>query len=203
MLSHRLRKLTDLLHFTIASEEGPLGTLAGIAFDPDAWSVEHVVAADPAEARESLIVPVRFFHAIDDKSRELRFSTDSGVLLSASGYRTGRVSGSPLFDAASLLGRTLHGCDRAVGEVQDMLVNIDSWKLRYLVVQTGGHRVLTDVEWCSSVDGGRGRVVVDLPAAAILEAPPYPGLEQLSSGHEEALYRHYTRRRYATNSGTV
>ncbi len=198
MTSHHLRHLKDLLHRTVSSEDGALGRLAGIAFDSVAWKVDHVIVSDPQQSREPLIVPVQFFRSIDDERRQLHFDVAGKVLLSAGSYGSGNVEGLPLFDAAGLLGRTLYGRDEPAGKIHDLLVNVDSWKLRYLVVQTGAGQVLTDVEWCSALDRD-GRLTIDLPAAAVAAAPPYPGLEALSSGYEEMLYRHYTSRKYATD----
>ncbi len=82
-------------------------------------------------------------------------------------------------------------------------MNVDVRRLRYLVIETGSRCVLTDIEWCSSFDDCKGRPIVDLPAEAITTAPPYQALEELCSGYEEALYRHYTSRAYMIESGVA
>ena len=203
MTSHHLRQLRDLLRFSVVSEDGPLGRLTGLVLDPADWKIRHAVVADEGADGESVMVPVRFFRSIADKRGELHFDIAGEVLLSPGGLRGGGLAQPPLVDAMNVLGRKVAGCDEAAGLIEDLIVNIDSWQLRYLVIQTVTGRVLTDVEWCASFGGEGPGVSLDLPAAAVTAAPPYHGLDELSIGDEEVLYRHYTSRKYATEANAA
>ncbi|MGD8978043.1 MAG: hypothetical protein PVG91_10600, partial [Gammaproteobacteria bacterium] len=162
MTSHHLRQLRDLLQFTVITEGGPLGKLAGLLFDPADWKIRNVIVAERGNDREPVRVPVRFFRSIDDERRELFFDVAGEVLLSHGDHQISGPSHSPPIDAASVLGRSIAGCDDVAGSIDDLLVNIDVWQLRYLVVRTDSGRVLTDVEWCSSFDGDSRCLRLDL-----------------------------------------
>ncbi len=203
MTSHHLRQLQDLLRFTVVSEDGPLGKLAGLVFDPADWQIRHAVVAAQGTNREPVLVPIRFFRSIADKRKELHFDIAGEVLLSPGGLRGGRLAQPPLADAANMLGWLVAGRDEPAGRIDDIVVNIDIWRLRYLVVRTDAGRVLTDAEWCSSFRGSGPCVTLDLQAAAVTGAPPYQGLDELSIGDEEVLYRHYTSRKYAGDGGVA
>ena len=203
MTSHHLRQLRDLLQFTVVSEGGPLGKLAGLLFDPADWTIRNVIVAERGNDREPIRVPVRFFRSIVDERRELCFDVAGEVLLSHGDQQIGGLSHSALIDAASVLGRSVAGCDDVAGSIDDLIVNIDVWQLRYLVVRTDAGRVLTDVEWCSSFDGDSPCLMLDLPAEAVTGAPPYKGLDELCIGYEELLYRHYTSRKHAGDGGVA
>lgn len=203
MTRHHLRQLRDLLHFTVVSEGGPLGKLAGLIFDPADWTIRNVIVAERGNDREPIRVPVRFFRSIVDERRELCFDVAGEVLLSHGDHQIGGPPQSPAIDAADLPGRSVAGCDDVAGSVDDLIVNVEVWQLRYLVVRTDAGRVLTDVEWCSSFDGDSPCLVLDLPAAAVTGAPLYEGLDKLCIGYEELLYRHYTSRKNAGDGGVA
>ena len=103
-----------------------------------------------------------------------------------------------IMDAAALLGRSVEGCDDVAGTVENLLVNVSAWQIRYLVIRANEQLALTDIEWCSSCGGDSGPLRIDRPAAAVASAPPYQDLSELCSGYEEALYRHYTSRAFDT-----
>ena len=62
-------------------------------------------------------------------------------------FRPDTLSGSRRFDACTLIGRTVHGRDGPAGRLGDLLINVELWVLRYLVIDTDERRVLTDIEW--------------------------------------------------------
>jgi hypothetical protein len=107
-------------------------------------------------------------------------------------YRPDTLAGSTQYDAVELIGRPIEGEDARAGRIVDLLVNVQTWQLRYFVIAAGQRLVLTDVEWASSLTKGGDEVRLDLPAGAVATAPRYEGLGELCSGYEEALYRHYT-----------
>ena len=184
------------LQATLISVAVQIGTVSSVgAFDPADWAIRSAVVANHLTLRESIQVPIGLFRALADEREELYFDDACDAVLPADG-----PGQTLLADAADLLGRSVAGGgDQVAGSIDDLLVNIDLWKLRYLVVSTGPGRVLTDIEWCASV-GGEGQCLsIDLPAAAVTGAPPFEGLDRLCIGYEEELYRHYTSRKYVSD----
>lgn len=196
MITHHLRKVTDLCAYTVVGAGDPLGMLSGLVFSPDNWHVRHFVIMGESLPRKPVVLPTQLFRAILDDSRKLEVDVSAPALRSAAEYRPAQLAGSNLFDAAGLIGRRLDGSDTSAGKVADLLVNVHVWALRYFLIDTPSGRVPVDVEWCSSLDADQDGISVDLPAQAIATAPPYQGLGEFCSGYEQALYRHYTSRSY-------
>ena len=171
-ITHHLREVRDLCGYRIVGASRPLGTLSGLVFDPVTWKVGRFVVYRGDMQRDRVMVPVQRFRSIDDGRRELLVEAPDATLDSAEPYRPERLAGARLIDTSSLIGKTLDGRDGPVGTISDLLVNVDVWTLRYLIVESGSKRALTDIEWCSSLNDGK-RPCIDLPAEAIATAPPY------------------------------
>ncbi len=94
----------------------------------------------------------------------------------------------------------IHATDGEIGHVTDMLVDDDTWAIRYLIVNTShwwaGHHVLIAPQWIESVSWAEGRVSVDLSREAVRRAPPYDQAVQLNRQQEQSTYEHYGRHGY-------
>lgn len=203
MIRHHLRELRDLCNYSVIGVAGIRPVLTGLVFDAQDWSIRSFVVNRNAPEREPVVVPQSCFRSLDDDRRELRLDLDDQFLDSAERFRPEALVKSTKFDAVTLIGQTIDGRNGPAGKVSDLLINVDLWVLRYFVIDTDSRRVLTDIEWASSLAQGKERLVVDLPAEAIATAPPYEHLSKLSTGDEEALYRHYTRTAYICQDGVA
>lgn len=200
IIKHHLREVRDLCSYRIVGTSQALGTLSGLVVDPESWKVAGFLISRRSEPGDPHVIPVQSFRTIDDAQRTLEIGQPGEGLRSAQPGRPDTpASGQPV-DTSAIIGRSIDGRDGPAGRIVDLLVNVNVWELRYLVIESESRRVLTDIEWCSSVNEGKKRPRVDLPAVAINTAPPYQALEELCSGYEEALYRHYTNRAYVAES---
>jgi uncharacterized protein YrrD len=99
-------------------------------------------------------------------------------------------------------GYHIHASDGDIGHVQDLLVEEDSWAIRYMVVNTSnwwmGHQVLVAPQWVSGVHWSDETVTVDLSREKIQTAPIYDTTEALNREREISLYGHYGREGYWT-----
>jgi sporulation protein YlmC with PRC-barrel domain len=99
-----------------------------------------------------------------------------------------------------IVGYHIEAQDGDIGHVDDVLVDDQSWALRYLIVNTsnwwGGHLVLVSPQWVDAVSWPDSKVSVGLTRQAVQEAPPYNPDERLTRDHEDAIYRHYGRPDY-------
>ena len=90
--------------------------------------------------------------------------------------------------------------DGEIGHVQGMLVDEQSWAIRYLVANTSnwwmGHQVLVSPEWITDVLWLERRVTIDLTRQAIQDAPPYDAARALDRPEESLVYGHYGRAGY-------
>ncbi|MEP7244471.1 MAG: PRC-barrel domain-containing protein [Gammaproteobacteria bacterium] len=90
--------------------------------------------------------------------------------------------------------------DGDIGHVQSLLVDEESWAIRYLVVNTSnwwlGHEVLITPRWIKDVSWSSATVTVDLSRQAIKDAPPYNSATQMDRKLETDIHEHYGRPGY-------
>jgi len=97
-------------------------------------------------------------------------------------------------------GYHIEAMDGEVGHVQGMLVDEESWAIRYLIVNTSnwwlGHQVLVAPEWIADVSWTDQKVMIDLTRQAIQDAPAYDPALLPDRAHEGLVYEHYGRDGY-------
>jgi hypothetical protein len=97
----------------------------------------------------------------------------------------------------------VHATDGDIGHVKSMLVDEETWAIRYLVLDTSnwwlGHQVLIAPQWIQNVSWPDARVAVDLTRQAVKDAPPYDPVGRLERQQEAGIYEHYRRAGYWTD----
>ena len=90
--------------------------------------------------------------------------------------------------------------DGDIGHLQGMLVDEETWAIRYLIVNTSnwwlGHEVLIAPQWIRDVIWPAATVSVNLTRQAVQDAPPYNSAEQLNREQELGIFKHYGRTGY-------
>ena len=100
----------------------------------------------------------------------------------------------------AVTGYDINALDGDIGHVQGMLLDDESWALRYLVVNSSnwwlGHQLLVAPRWITSISWPQRSVLMDLTRDDIQAAPPYqPGLA-LERPQEAMMHDHYGRTGY-------
>jgi hypothetical protein len=94
-----------------------------------------------------------------------------------------------------LRGRHLAALDGAIGHVDDLFVDEETWRLDYLLVDTsnwiGGRHVLVPTGVVPSLDADGRDLVVDRTVARIREAPAYDASRPVDAALELAIAQHY------------
>lgn len=94
----------------------------------------------------------------------------------------------------------MEAIDGELGHVQGLLVDEDSWAIRYLVVKTSnwwlGHDVLVAPQWIKRVSWADRTVAVDLTRDTLKQAPRYDPAVPLSRKMEIAVFKHFGRAGY-------
>ena len=100
----------------------------------------------------------------------------------------------------AVIGHNIHASDGEIGHVDGMLVEEDTWAIRYLVVNTSnwwmGHKVLVAPEWITTVGWPDRSVTVGLTRESVKNAPAYESAAELNRVGESGLYRHHGRTAY-------
>lgn len=99
-----------------------------------------------------------------------------------------------------VIGYHIHADDGDIGHVESLLVDEETWAIRYMVVNTSnwwvGHKVVISPEWITDVDWSERTVSLDLTRDSVKRAPPYDSTEELNRQRESGLYDHYGRSGY-------
>ena len=94
----------------------------------------------------------------------------------------------------------IHATDGDIGHVGAMLLDEETWAIRYLIVDTSnwwlGHQVLIAPRWIKNVSWSEHTVSVSLTRQAVKDAPPYDPAVPLNRSEEIGLHNHYKRSGY-------
>lgn len=98
----------------------------------------------------------------------------------------------------------IHSSDGEVGSVEDLIIDDETWNIRYIVVDTGmapltwlpGRRVLVAPAWIETVDWEDKRVQVSLSRDTIENSPDFDPSAHVNREYEVRLYDYYGRPKY-------
>lgn len=95
----------------------------------------------------------------------------------------------------AIVGYSIHAKDGEIGHISELLVDEDTWAIRYFIVNTsnwfGGHKVLLSPEWVSELRWLDNSVFVDTYKQKIKDAPAFESAEKLNRVREEAIFENY------------
>jgi hypothetical protein len=100
----------------------------------------------------------------------------------------------------AVTGYQLEATDVAFGHVEGMLVDTNTWAIRYLIVNTSnwwvGHLALIAPQWIKEVSWVTSKFYVDLTQQQVKDAPIFEPDMPLTREQEHEIYRHYRREGY-------
>ncbi len=95
----------------------------------------------------------------------------------------------------AVMGYHTHAKDGDIGHVQGLLVDEETWAIRYMIVDTSnwwlGHQVLIAPQWITAVSWPEATVSVSLTRQAVKDAPAYDPAAQLDRDRELDIHKHY------------
>lgn len=87
-----------------------------------------------------------------------------------------------------------------IGTVDDLILDPETWVLRYAVIDTGqifpGTKKILAMPWVSQIDYDTRQVHVDVSRDAVKNSPEFDPSSVMDRSYEEAVYQYYQRRRY-------
>jgi hypothetical protein len=90
--------------------------------------------------------------------------------------------------------------DGSIGHVQGLLLDEETWAIRYLIVDTSnwwlGQQVLIAPAWIDGISWSERTVSINLTREAVKTAPPYNAAGTLGRHEEISLHDHYRRAGY-------
>ncbi len=106
------------------------------------------------------------------------------------------ANGDPhLRSTHKVTGYTIHATDGIIGDVEDFIVNDNSWKLEYLVVDTGhwfpGKKVLISPKLVKEIEWDTSEVIINVSEADVKNSPEYEPGEAISESYAANLQNYY------------
>jgi len=105
-----------------------------------------------------------------------------------------------LYSAKTVKGYSVQTSDEFAGHVTDFIAEIESWKIRYLVVDNGkwlpSRKCIVASSWIKSVSAEEEYVNADVPLKTIHSSLPFSHYATVTREYEQALYSHYNRKGY-------
>ena len=109
-----------------------------------------------------------------------------------------------LWDTSTIQKYEIDASDGSIGTLDDLLCDDETWKVRWLVVDTGsflpGRKVLLPPSVVTSLDRSLGKVLVRLSMAEVEGSPPVTFDEPVSRQMEARMYGHFGWDPYWDNS---
>lgn len=85
--------------------------------------------------------------------------------------------------------------DGKVGHVKNFLINTKTWRLRYMVIETGnwlvGKKILLSTNWVQDINWKEKTIKVDVTKAQIEKSPEYDQNSLISEVYEKQLFEFY------------
>ncbi len=92
-------------------------------------------------------------------------------------------------------GYHLRARDGSIGHVSDFLVDADTWRIHYLVIDTRnwwpGKHVLLEPAWITAFHWETAELDVDLTRASIKSSPAYDPHQPITAAYAQQLQQHY------------
>jgi hypothetical protein len=124
---------------------------------------------------------------------------DSSGVLEGASLTSPTIGQDPnLRSCEVVIGYRIHASDGDIGHVKGMLVDEETWSIRYLVVNDfwSGNEVLVSPDWVKCIDWEDSKVTLDVLRQAVKDSPNFESSTALNREQETAIHRHYQRPAY-------
>lgn len=96
-----------------------------------------------------------------------------------------------------ITGYSIHALDGKIGDVEDFIINDISWKVAYMVVDTGhwlpGKKVIISPKLINKIEWDISEVLVNVSEKDIKSSPEYDSGETISDSYEAKLNNYYSK----------
>lgn len=102
-----------------------------------------------------------------------------------------------LRSSQEVVGYNIEAQDGEIGHLQGMLIDEETFAIRYLIISTSnwwlGHSVLIAPQWISEVSWPASKICVDMTQQQIKDAPLFDPEQPLDREWETSIHKHYGR----------
>jgi len=102
-----------------------------------------------------------------------------------------------LWSAVEIRGFRIYASDDAIGDVEDLIIDDQTWEVRFIIVDTSswwsGEKVLVAPKWAARIGWDEKKVYLDLPRQLIKNCPHWNMTLDVNREYQTQLYEHYGR----------
>ncbi|MEW5974251.1 MAG: PRC-barrel domain-containing protein [Acidobacteriota bacterium] len=201
-----LRSIGSLIGRVVQALDGQLGSVSNFFFHDQRWVIRYVVAETgnwlPGRqvyiAHRKLGMPQGGSPVFPVLSG--RKAIEKNAVSLGPGELAALSHRNHLRSSQQVVGLTVLGIGGPLGTVSDLIADDRSWRIRYLVADTGDQRtgksVLLATDWIRAIDWSKRTVDVDLTPEAVAASPTYRPGQPLSRKDEVQLYTYHRRPTY-------
>jgi hypothetical protein len=181
---HRERRLNGAV---VRGTDGDLGVVERLYFDDEQWTIRHLVLSrdkslngglvliSPASIQPNWNVAMLLANLGGTEIRDRPEIAPDADLPAATEPNAAHVRSTN-----QIIGLHLHATDGEIGHVDDLLIDEDTWRIRYLVVDTsnwiGGKWVAIIPSVLRSIDWEGGTIEVAITRDAVKNSPSMDSL---------------------------
>lgn len=112
----------------------------------------------------------------------------------------GAEAGTSLRRTKEVIGYRIHAKDGEIGHLDDFIVGVEDWMIRYIVVDIGrwlsGRKVLISPDWIGEISWSRAEVMVETAKEVIKHSPEFDPSAPVNREYETRLFDYYGRPKY-------
>jgi hypothetical protein len=211
-----LRGMKDLEQYAVRATDGDIGNVSDFLFEDTSWRVRYLVVDTGGflSRREVLIRPVAF-DRVDYSANRFRLTLSTmnvdnsptvNVDLPVSRQsephdrapidRLGEVtSDTHLRSVRAITGYHVEAKDGPTGHIRDLVVDDETWVIRYMVIATANwwpsKSVLISPQWATHISWDERKVDLGIRRETIKAGPEWSATYPVDAGYAEELARHY------------
>ena len=169
----------------VVGTDGDIGTLEDFYFDESGWDVRYLVV-DTGNGKRAFLSPRSVQQGWGRAG--VRVNLSRGDVSTGPPAQAARTTDEHLDSVKKTTGFHIHARNGEIGHVDDFLIGEDSWRIRYLLVDTsnwiGGRSVIVSSEVVERVDKDDSQIHVAADRDAIANAPALESIEAALSRTE-------------------
>jgi hypothetical protein len=187
--------------YDVDASDGPVGTVVDSRFDDVSWKLQDlVVNTRRIVGGREVLVPVGAVRELNPESLKLALALLQAQVDNAPSKPENGAHGSGVRSTRDVMGYHIKARDETFGHLEDLLIEPQSWTIRYLLIDTRNWwpapPVLVAPDWVSHFDWVNHKLSMDGTADRIKNCPPYDPASPPTREYETVLYAHYERREY-------
>ena len=172
---------------TVSGTDGEIGTVEDFYFDESGWNVRYLVV-DTGNGKRVAVSPKCVQNGWGRAGVHVNLSRRE-VSDAIGADATAIDSASEHYDSVKkTAGYHIHARNGEIGHVDDFLIGDESWRIRYLLVDTsnwiGGRSVIVSADAVERVDKADNKVYVAADRDAIANAPALESIDAALSQAE-------------------